>query len=430
MMNNSILHTLLTLLNKEAIPCDLENKQFYEKLSNMIGDARIVLMGEATHGTSEFYQARMELSLYLIQQFGFHAIAIEGDWTSVFSANCYIQGKESSVSAEKALEQFKRFPEWMWRNKLMSEFLKKLRQYNDLLSDKLKISIYGLDLYCLTESLDAVIHYLKKHYPKEAEKAIERYACFDHVKVDPQAYSYLVEHHVKASCTEEVKAQLMDIQHLAYQNIAFKTDEFDQAFYAIQNARVVKNAENYYRALFGSHHLTWNIRDQHMADTLQNIIAHIESKIKEPAKVIIWAHNSHVGDARATEMSEKNEINLGQLVRERFNTSTYSLGFSTAIGTVTAASEWGGAAMAKNINAPIAGSYEALFHQAEVKNFILDLRRKSHLTHLLNSPQLQRAIGVIYRPETERMSHYFFTHLPYQFDSLIHLDNTNFLKAI
>jgi len=430
MMNNSILHTLLTLLNKEAIPCELENKQLYEALSNMIGDARIVLMGEATHGTDEFYQARMNLSLYLIQQCGFHAIAIEGDWTSVFSANCYIQGKENFASAEKALAQFKRFPEWMWRNKLMVEFLNTLRQYNTSLSETLKIALYGLDLYCLNESLDAVINYLKTHYPEEAEKAMQRYACFDHVKVDPQAYSYLVEHHVKASCIEEVKAQLMDMQHLAYQNIMRESDEFDQAFYAIQNARVVKNAENYYRALFEPHHLTWNIRDQHMADTLQNIIAHLESKIKKPAKVIVWAHNSHVGDARATEMSERNEINLGQLVRERFNTSTYSLGFSTAVGTVTAASDWGSSAMAKSINTPIAGSYEALFHQAEVKNFILDLRKKNHLTHLLNSPQLQRAIGVIYRPEMERMSHYFFSHLPYQFDALMHIDNTHALTAI
>ena len=182
--------------------------------------------------------------------------------------------------------------------------------------------------------------------------------------------------------------------------------------------------------MFEPHYVTWNIRDQHMVDTIQNIIAHLENTYNIPAKIIVWAHNSHVGDARATEMSVQQEVNLGQLVRERFSTSCFSLGFSTALGTVTAASYWDGSAEYKNIIQPIEGSYEQLFHSLELKNFILNLKADNELSHLLNVSRLQRAIGVIYRPETERASHYFFTRLPYQFDVLIHLDKTSYLEFL
>ncbi len=196
---------------------------------------------------------------------------------------------------------------------------------------------------------------------------------------------------------------------MIYQQLKFDTDlsEKEQQFYVTQNARVVKNAEQYYRALFEPHHVTWNIRDQHMAETLQNILSHLETLTNKPAKVIVWAHNSHLGDARATEMSERQEINLGQLVRERFDTNTFSLGFSTATGLVTASSDWDGKTDYKPITLPLRGSYEWFFHQLEEKLFLLNLREEPPLMHLLQLPQLQRAIGVIYRPETERMSHYY-----------------------
>ena len=277
-----------------------------------------------------------------------------------------------------------------------------------------------------------MIDYLQKESPEAAKKAAERYACFDHAKADPQLYSYLTENKLRKSCLNAVTTQLLDVYRLVYNrlNLDSNLDIKEQQFHMTQNARVVKNAENYYRCLFEPHHITWNIRDQHMADSLQNIMSHLEARTKKPAKIIVWAHNSHLGDARVTEMSDRKEVNLGQLVRERFNTSSFSLGFSTSEGVVTAASEWGAHAQYKQIQAPIPGSYEGFFHQLKEKNFLLNLREENPLTHLLQIPQLQRAIGVIYRPETERVSHYYFTRLPYQFDAIIHLDKTHALPPL
>jgi erythromycin esterase-like protein len=425
---NNISKKFIDLLEEAVFSGDFACPKAYEHIAALIGDARLVLMGEATHGTAEFYQIRMQLSQYLIQHKGFQAIAIEGDWTSAYPIYAYLQGKGEVENPMQALNAFKRFPSWMWRNHLVPNFLRSLRQYNDQMnSPEKKVGFYGLDLYCLNESAQAVIAYLQAHHPEAAKNAIERYACFDHMHADSQMYSYLVEHRLKESCLKEVTEQLLELQHLIYHDIKVNLPERDEQFYAMQNARVVKNAEAYYRALFESHHVTWNIRDQHMADTLQNIIAHLETISKKPTKVIVWAHNSHIGDARATEMSERQEINLGQLVRERFNTSSFLLGFSTAIGKVTAASHWDGPYAEKKVQAPIQGSYEYLFHQLKEKNFLLDLRDENQLMRLLASPQLQRAIGVIYRPETERMSHYFFSKLPHQFDALIHMDETHAL---
>lgn len=429
----SISSKLIYLLNEAAIPFDSKNQSCYQKLADRMGDARIVLMGEATHGTEEFYQTRMALSQYLIQEKGFQAIAVEGDWTSVYSIHRYCQGQGEFNEANKVLDAFNRFPKWMWRNTAMSSFIQSLRQYNDACENKTdKVGFYGLDLYCLNDAAQAVIEYLQQHDPEAAKKALERYTCFDHVCGDPQLYGYLIENHLKKSCLHEVTTQLLETYRLIYCNLNINSDlnEKEQQFYVTQNARVVANAEHYYRAQFEPHHTTWNIRDQHMADTLQNIMSHLETITNKPAKVIVWAHNSHVGDARATEMSERQELNLGQLVRERFNTNTFSLGFSTATGTVMAASDWNGKAELKSINAPLSGSYEWLFHQLKEKQFLLNLREETALTHLLQTPQLQRAIGVIYRSEIERLSHYYFSRLPYQFDALIHVDHTHALTAL
>jgi erythromycin esterase-like protein len=431
MKMKNISSKLISLLEEVIYPCDFACAKTYEHIVEMIGDARLVLMGEATHGSAEFYQVRMQLSQYLIQHKGFQAIAIEGDWTSCYPIHAYLQGKDSVENSLQALKAFKRFPSWMWRNYLVPNFLKDLREYNDqVVLQEEKVSFYGLDLYCLHEAAQAVIAYLKIHHPEAAQNAIQRYACFDHAHADPQIYSYLLEHRLKKSCLKEVTEQLLELQYLAYHDIKSRFPESDEQFYAMQNARVVKNAEAYYRALFEAHHVTWNIRDQHMADTLQNIMAHLETLSQKPAKLIVWAHNSHVGDARATEMSERQEVNLGQLVRERFNTSSFLLGFSTAVGKVTAASYWDGPCAEKKVQEPIPGSYEYLFHQLKEKNFLLNLRDENRLMHLLASSQLQRAIGVIYRPETERMSHYFFSKLPHQFDALIHLDETHALLPL
>jgi len=385
-------------------------------------------MGESTHGTQDFYQARIALSQYLIENKGFQAIAIEGDWTSTYPIHRYCKGEGDKETPESALTAFKRFPTWMWRNTQMYKFIKYLRHYNDQFSSNTeKIGFYGLDLYCINESAQAVINYLQQYHQEAAEKTIQRYSCFENAKFNPQLYGYLTDKNLTQACTREVTKQFLEMQHLIYQTSRSSLEDNDKLFYILQNARIVKNAEKYYRALLEPYHITWNIRDQHMADTLQNIIAHIENTRSQPAKVIVWAHNSHIGDSRATEMFERNQLNLGQLVRERFNTTPFLLGFSTAVGSVTAASEWDGPASYKKIQAPLTGSYEYLFHQLKEKNFLLNLNEDNKLTHLLKVSQLQRAIGVIYHPHTERMSHYYFSHLAYQFNALLHLDITKAL---
>lgn len=425
-MNNQPIFTeLVELLNKEIIPFNVKDKKSLKTLTEHIGEARFVLMGEASHGSEEFYQARIELSKLLIKEKGFHAITIEGDWPSAYEVHRYIQGK-SEDDEIKALNTFQRFPEWMWRNTTIPPFLKWLKAHNDHLSSAAyKVGFYGLDLYSLHDSIRAIIDYLKKYQPDAVEKAIARYSCFDHMALDPQMYGYLVNQLKKKDCIKQVTDQFLEMQHQALTKLQEKMSDHESLYFATQNARLVKNAEEYYRGMFESGVISWNLRDQHMAQTLSNLVTHIESAINEPSKIIIWAHNSHVGDARATEMNERGEINLGQIVREQYDTTSYLLGFSTYHGTVRAAPDWDCESEIKKVLPALEGSYEDLFHAASKPNFFLNLRGESHLIRLLKQAELQRAIGVIYLPETERMSHYHFARLPYQFDGLIHIDKTN-----
>jgi len=421
-MNMDTQQKLISVLNDAAEP--LTEARDYTSLLKKIGDARFVLIGEASHGTHEFYQTRIEITEQLIKQKGFMAVTIEGDWPDAYQIHRYIHGHNHPDNLEDALGGFKRFPTWMWRNSTIPPFLKWLRDYNDKMSFANKIGFYGLDLYSLNTSIQAVIQYLQKTNPHAAIEAKNRYACFDHLNVDPQMYGYLASSHAKKTCIDEVIAELCALQHLA-----FKHMHDEGYFFATQNARVVKNAEAYYRSMFDDHISSWNIRDRHMTETLNVLADHLERQFNKPAKIIIWAHNSHVGDARATEMGERGEVNIGQLVREQ-HVDTYSIGFSTYEGFVTAASNWDEPAQQKKIVPGMTGSYEELFHQLQYKNFILHLAGNKDLDHWLKMPRLQRAIGVIYRPETERLSHYFFTHLPYQFDSMIHLDQTTAVQPL
>lgn len=279
--------------------------------------------------------------------------------------------------------------------------------------------------------MQAVINYLDTVDTEAANRARNRYACFDHIKPDPQNYGYLTSMGLKKNCIKEAVEQLIELQHHTFDYVKRDgmTDQ-DEFFYAMQNARLVKNAENYYRTMFEGHVLSWNVRDQHMAETLDVLSDHLENRHGKPAKIIVWAHNSHVGDARATEVSEHNEVNIGQLVRERHDKDTYLIGFSTYDGSVTAASDWDCPAECKQIIPAIDGSYEELFHHLKYDNFILHLRSNKTLEHYLKISRLQRAIGVVYRPETERSSHYFFSRLPYQFDSIIHFDHTTAIQPL
>jgi erythromycin esterase-like protein len=421
----------IDMLNEAARPLDEKNNQ-YDELLEKIGDSRFVLIGEASHGTHEFYQKRIEITRALIEKKGFMAVAVEGDWPDSYTINRYIKGSGKKEDSLKALNDFTRFPLWMWRNTTIPPFIEWLRDYNDKLNNSaLKVGFYGLDLYSLPSSMEAVITYLNKVDPEAANRARLRFECFDHMTIDPQSYGYLTNAGVKKDCIKETIEQMLDMQHHALQYV--KKDGIlaeDEYFYAIQNARVVKDAEEYYRSMFKGHVRSWNLRDHHMAETVSVLENHLEKRFSQPAKIIIWAHNSHVGDARATEMSMRGEYNIGQLIRERHEMETYLIGFSTYDGTVTAASNWDAPAETKMVVPGLIGSYEDLFHQVKYSQFLLDLRNNEKVNHYLHIPRLYRAIGVIYRPETERDSHYFFTRLPYQYDSIIHLDRTSALKPL
>lgn len=430
-MSSDINQTLINVLNDviEPIP-DKGNK--YDGLLEKIGDARFVLIGEATHGSHEFYQARAEISQELIMKKGFMAVAIEGDWPDAYRIHRYAQGIGHKNDWKAALDEFKRFPTWMWRNTTLAPFLRWLRTHNDnLVSPAAKIGFYGLDLYSLNSSMQAVIDYLKKVDPEAAERARARYACFDHLGCDPQTYGYLTSEGLKKSCIKEAIEQILELQHHAFEYVHKDKIAEEEYFFATQNAQIVKDAENYYRSMFEGRVSSWNVRDVHMLETLNSIADHLEKRFEKPAKIIVWAHNSHVGDARATEMGEKGEVNIGQLVREHHTVAdTYLIGFSTYHGFVTAADDWDAPAKHKQVNPGMTGSYEELFHHLKFKNFLLDLNHNKQLEHYFHIPRLQRAIGVIYRPDTERYSHYFFTHLPYQFDSVIHFDETTAVQPL
>ncbi len=333
--------------------------------------------------------------------------------------------------AVEALADFRRFPAWMWRNADVLDFVGWLRAHNDDLPlDRSKVGFYGLDLYSLHASMEAVLSYLDKIDPEAANRARARYSCFDLFGSDSQAYGYATAFGLAKSCEEEVVNQLLEL-HKRASELAKKDGRVaaDDFFFAEQNARLVRNAEHYYRTMYLSDVSSWNLRDGHMLETLMALDRHLSDKGK-PAKIVVWAHNSHLGDARATDMGRRGEWNLGQLARRQFRGETISVGFTTDHGTVTAASNWGGNAERKHVRQAIPGSYENLFHEIEPKRFILLLSKGGRLQNVLNRSQLERAIGVIYLPETERQSHYFYANLSSQFDAVIHFDETRAVEPL
>ncbi|MGH9627131.1 MAG: erythromycin esterase family protein [Bryobacteraceae bacterium] len=413
----------------------------YGEVLGMIGDARFVLLGEATHGSHEFYKARAEISKRLIVEKGFAAVAVEADWPDAYRVNRYVRGTGEDRHADEALSSFLRFPVWMWRNTEVLEFVEWLHTHNNgLPPSRYKAGFYGLDLYSLQASRDAVIAYLDRVDPGAARRARYLYSCFDHYGEDSQAYGYAASLGLSESCEQEVLQQLLDLQRsaaeYAQRDGRIAEDEF---FYAEQNARLVKNAEHYYRSMFESRVSSWNLRDRHMAQTLDALAGYL-GRNDAPAKIAVWAHNSHLGDARATEMNAQGEWNLGQLVRERYGDEAMLVGFTTHSGTVTAASDWGGPAEVKSVRPALAGSYEALLHQTGLyqtglhqtglAGFLVTMRTNREAAGLLREPRLERAIGVIYRPETERISHYFEARLADQFDAVIHFDETRAVQAL
>jgi len=402
----------------------------YDALLDGIGDARIVLLGEATHGTHEFYRERAFITRRLIAEKGFSAVAVEADWPDAYRINRYVRGTGKDEEAVDALGDFGRFPTWMWRNADVLDFIGWLRAHNDGLPSDKRAGFYGLDLYSLRASMQAVLAYLDKVDPPAARQARRRYGCFDQFGEEMQEYGYAASAGFHPSCEGEVVTQLVELhrQRAAYASRDGRVAA-DDFFYAEQNARLVRNAEEYYRTMFRGRADSWNLRDRHMVDTLQELVRFLD-RTRPGARVVVWAHNSHLGDARATEMGEHGELNVGQLVRLEFGAKAVLVGFTTYTGTVTAASEWDGPAHRKRVRPALAGSYERLFHEVQIPRFLLPLRTDIELASALAAPRLERAIGVLYLPETERPSHYFHARLVDQFDYVLHFDETRAVEPL
>ena len=406
------------------------SRRDYDALLELIGDARFVLIGEASHGTHEFYSIRATITQRLIEERGFNAVAVEADWPDAYRVNRYVRGLSDDGDAADALGDFRRFPNWMWRNADVVDFVGWLRDFNDRSPrQEGKAGFYGVDLYSLFTSIEAVITYLDKVDPDAARRARQRYACFDHFAEDSQAYGYATAFGVTEPCEDEVVAQLLELRRKASE-YAKRDGQIppDEVFFAEQNARLILNAERYYRSMFGGRVSSWNLRDTHMADTIDALADHIRNSGRDP-RIVVWAHNSHLGDARATEMGRGGEINVGQLMRERHGEDCRLVGFTTYTGTVTAASDWDGPAERKDVRPALAGSCEAVFHDLGAGDFYLPLRANAAAASLA-AERLQRAIGVIYLPRTERMSHYFHVSLTEQFDAVIHVDRTRAVEPL
>jgi len=400
----------------------------YAPLFDLIGNSRFVLIGEASHGTHEFYRTRAYITKRLIREKGFRAVAVEADWPDAHRVNSYVLGRGQDRYALQSLDDFRRFPAWMWRNSDVLDFVNWLRDYNDSLPRETpKTAFYGMDLYSFHSSSRAVLDYLDKVDPEAARRARFRYGCFEQFGEDIQAYGYAATFGLSKACEDEVVVQLTEMSRraadLASRDGRLDPDEF---FTAEQNARVVKNAERYYRAMFSRRISSWNLRDRHMAETLDQLISHLGAS----AKIVVWAHNSHLGDARATEMSNQGELNVGQLVREKYGNRSVLIGFTTYTGAVTAASNWDGPAEQKQVRPALSDSFEAMFHATHVPAFLTVLRGNRFLSGILNQERLERAIGVVYLPHSERVSHYFHARLADQFDAVIHIDNTKALQPL
>ena len=386
-------------------------------------DARVVLLGEASHGTSEFYRARAAITRRLIEKHGFEIVAVEADWPDAATIDRHVRLKPHKAMATPP---FSRFPTWMWRNTDVDAFVGWMRQHNAVRPAQSRAAFYGLDLFNMRASMAAVLEYLDRVDPAAAAEARERYACLTPWNAEPAAYGRAALSEGYAICERPVLSILVGLARHATDYAAHDGETF---FDAAQNARLVVDAEHYYRAMYYGGHESWNVRDRHMFETLDRILT-----LRGPAsKAVVWAHNSHIGDARHTDMGAKyGELNIGQLCRERFGRSAALIGFGTHTGTLMAATNWDEPAEVKTVLPSRPDSYEALCHDTGIGRFMVDLRpgRNEALRNDLRVPRLERYIGVIYRPDTERMSHYTHACLPQQYDGFVWFDETQAVTPI
>ncbi len=395
------------------------------RLAERFADRRVVMLGESTHGTAEFYDARARITERLIGKHGFTIVAVEADWPDAAVYNRYIRGEPQK---ENAADIFKRFPRWMWRNHQVYDFLHRLKAMNETKGAGEKAGFYGLDVYSLYASADAVIGYLEERDPEAAKAARERYSCLSPWCKNPADYGRMALTSGFEDCEEDVLEVLAGMLRRRAPDYAAEASDGDALFDASQNAHIVANAEEYYRAMYYGGAASWNLRDRHMFETLKRLL----TREGPEAKAVVWAHNSHIGDARATEMGwRRDEWNIGQLVRENFGDEAALIGFGSSEGEVAAASDWGGKMEIKNIRAARPQSFESHCEAANVPRFLLDFTKsgQDEMRAALSETMLERAIGVIYRPETELASHYFEAAPARQFDAWVWFNDTKAVRA-
>jgi erythromycin esterase-like protein len=388
------------------------------------------MFGEATHGTEEFYSVRAALTKRLIEEHGFNLIGIEADWPEAYAINRFVRGREGEISATASFELFTRFPRWMWANTTVLSFAEWLRDYNDARAENRRVGIYGLDLYSLFSSLESVLGYLEIVDSRAARKARERYACFKHYASDAQGFGFAASLGLAPDCEKRAVEQLEELRAQRWEYL--RSDGLlaeDAQFSAEQNALIVVNAAAYYHAMFKQPHITWNFRDTHMFETLEALLRH-QGRLGQSPRAVVWEHNSHIGDSRATEFTLRGQLNVGQLARQKFGSACCLVGFTTHQGEVFAAPEWGAEGEVEVVREALNGSYEDLFHRVGAEQFVLPLREHTPLSVMLARPRLERAIGVVYHPHAERHSHYFNARLSEQFDAVIHIDTTHAVTPI
>lgn len=423
MISKTEAETLANLVARAAEPLPPIDDPAFGRVIDRFADARVICLGEASHGTSEFYRARAAITRRLIEEHGFMMVAVEADWPDAAAIDRIVRGKPPAQEAEVP---FTRFPTWMWRNAEFQGFVAWLTRHNQAKDEGDRVSFHGLDLYNMNASISAVIEYLERTDPTAASEARTLYGCLKPWKEQPEIYGRMALSEGHGRCEAGVVQMLRAILS---KESSYAPEDPDSFLDATQNARLIANAEAYYRAMYYGSAASWNLRDEHMADTLAVLLQH-----KGPTgKAVVWAHNSHIGDARHTAMGKsREELNLGQLVRERYDGAACLIGFGTHTGTVAAADDWDEPMKIKNVNPSRPDSYERIMHDSGVERFMLDLRAgkaNDELRQALIEERLERYIGVIYRPETERWSHYSEASLAQQYDGLVWFDTTTAVTA-
>lgn len=400
----------------------------YDSLIDKASLHNLVLIGDSTHGTHEFYQQRIELSKRLIKEKNFKLIALEGDWPNVYALNQYIQST-TPLSAQHLLNAFNPHAAWLWNNWEMFYFLQWLKNHNDNLPEgEQKVSLLGIDIYSFDRSMKQVVDYLDVFSHDAAQQAYQRYQCFQYANFDLHRYGQMVKDNPLMSCENSVSEQFKDFSECRIPcPEELSAIDRNTYFYTMQNARVVKNTEKSLRLYYVNQDSSamWNERDRHMLETIKALMEHLHQP-----KTIVWAHSSHLGDARATEMSNHEQINLGQLLRQYYNHQVFSIGMLSYQGQVVAADEWDDAPYIKTLLPAHPQSNEALFHQLGIEHFVLDLNRSVELRQLLEKFRLQRHVGVVYRQDDELNAHYTHTILTQQFDAIIYLDRTTAVQQL